>query len=80
MSSVVKCVGIYGLNGWNIYDVNGWGSYGKVIKLLFFGRYVQKTLVFRGNTLSGPCMTTGFGPLELPFFLKEQLSAVYITL
>ena len=37
---------IYDLNGWGIYGSNGWDSYGKVS--YFFGRYAQKTLVFRG--------------------------------
>ena len=46
---------------------NGWGSYGKV----FFGRYAQKkntkkSTGLQGSTLSGPRMTTGFGPFELP--------------
>ena len=58
--------GIYDLNGWDIYGSKGWGSYDKV-SYCFFGRYAQKALVFRGvATLSGPRMTMGFGPFELP--------------
>ena len=35
-------------------------------ELLFFGRYAQKNTGLQGSTLSGPRMTTGFGPFELP--------------
>ena len=31
-----------------------------------FGRYAQKNTGLQGSTLSGPRMTTGFGPFELP--------------
>ena len=31
-----------------------------------FGRYAQKSTGLQGSTLSGPRMTTGFGPFELP--------------
>ena len=66
--------GIYGLdgmghlcrlNGWGIYGLNGWGSYGKV-SYCFFGEICSKITGLQGSTLSGPRMTTGFGPFELP--------------
>ena len=53
--------GIYGLNGWGIYGSNGWGGLVTV-----FGRCAQKITGLQGSTLSGPRMTTGFGPFELP--------------
>ena len=70
--------GIYGLNGWGIYDLNGCGIYdlngwghlwlkwmGRLVTI--FGRYAQKKNTgLQGSTLSGPRMTTGFGPFELP--------------
>ena len=31
-----------------------------------FGRYAQKNTGLQGSTLSGPRMTTGFSPFELP--------------
>ena len=31
-----------------------------------FWRYAQKNTGLQGSTLSGPHMTTGFGPFELP--------------
>ena len=49
--------GIYDLNGWGIYGSNGWGSY------LF--QEMLKNTGLQGSTLSGPCMTTGFGLFEL---------------
>ena len=69
--------GIYGLNGWGIYDLNGCGIYdlngwghlwlkwmGRLVTV--FGRYAQKKNTgLQGSTLSGPRMTTGFGPFEL---------------
>ena len=39
--------------------------------VIFFGRCL-KILVFRGVPFPGPCMTTGFGPFELP--TRELLS------
>ena len=51
------------LNGRSIYGSNRWGSYGKVSYC--FRRYAQKHWS-SGSTLSGHCMTTGFGPFELP--------------
>ena len=38
-------------------------------QLLFFLNFFQEMLKntgLQGSTLSGPCMTTGFGPFELP--------------
>ena len=49
--------------GMGIYGSNGWGSYGK--ELLFMGDMLKKADL-QGSTLSGHCMTTGFGPFELP--------------
>ena len=51
--------GIYGLNGCGIYDLNGWGGY-------CFWEICSKNTGLQGSTLSGPRMTTGFGPFELP--------------
>ena len=55
--------GIYDLNGWGIYGSNGWGK-----ELLFMGDMLKKKNpdLRQGSTLSGHCMTTGFGPFELP--------------
>ena len=78
--------GIYGLNGWGIYDLNGCGIYdlngwghlwlkwmGRLVTV--FGRYAQKknkkNTGLQGSTLSGPRMTTGFGPFELPPLLSN---------
>ena len=36
------------------------------ISLTVFGRYAQKNTGLQGSTLSGPRMTTGFGPFQLP--------------
>ena len=33
---------------------------------VFCGRYAQKDTGFQGSTLSGPRMTMGFSPFELP--------------
>ena len=51
----------YGLNGWGIYGSNGWGSY-------CFWEICSKNTGHQGSrsTLSGPRMTTGFSPFELP--------------
>ena len=35
-------------------------------KLLFFWKICSKNTGLQGSTLSGPRMTTGFGPFELP--------------
>ena len=72
--------GIYGLNGWGIYDLNGCGIYdlngwghlwikwmGRLVTVL--GDMLKKKEIntgLQGSTLSGPRMTTGFGPFELP--------------
>ena len=61
--------GIYGLNGWSIHDLNGWGIYGSNGwggQLLFLGDMLKINTGLQGSTLSGPHMTTGFGPFELP--------------
>ena len=40
---------------------------GGTVSYCFFGRYAQrKNTGLQGSTLSGPHMTTGFGPTELP--------------
>ena len=70
----LKWMGIYGLNGWGIYDLNGCGIYdlngwghlwlkwmGRLVTV--FGRYAQKKY---WSSDTGPRMTTGFGPFELP--------------
>ena len=36
------------------------------VSYCFFGRYAQKNTGLQGSTLSGPRMTMGFGPFELP--------------
>ena len=54
-----------GLNGWGIYD-NGWGIYGSNGWGSYFFQEMLKNTGLQGSTLSGPCMTTGFGPFELP--------------
>ena len=53
---------IHDLNGWDIYGLDGWGSYSKLG--FWGGGDMLKTLEV--STLSGHCMTTGFGPFELP--------------
>ena len=55
-----------GLNGWGIYDLNGWGIYGSNGWGSYFFQEMLKNTGLQGSTLSGPCMTTGFGPFELP--------------
>lgn len=58
--------GIYDLMGGGIYGLDGWASYVKVSSC-FVWKYAQKMLHgLQGSTLSDHCMTTGFGPLELP--------------
>ena len=48
--------------GGGIYGSNGWGK-----ELLFMGDMLKKNPdLWQGSTLSGHCMTTGFGPFELP--------------
>ena len=50
---------------WGIYGLNGWDSYGKLS--IFLLKYAQKINAgLQGSTLSGHCITTGFGPFELP--------------
>ena len=49
--------------GWGTYGLNGWGSYDKCC---FVWKYAQKIAGLQGSTLSDHCMTTGFGPFELP--------------
>ena len=44
---------------------NGWGSYDKV-SCCFVWKYAQKIAGLQESTLSDHCMTTGFGPFELP--------------
>ena len=46
--------------------LNGWGSYFFYFYFLFFWGEMLKNTGLQGSTLSGPCMTTGFGPFELP--------------
>ena len=58
--------GIYKLNGWDIYDLNGWGIYGSNGWDSYCFREMLKNTGLQGSTLSGPRMTTSFGPFELP--------------
>ena len=53
-------------NGWSIHGSNGWGSYVWQSELLFLGDILKKNDGLQGNTLSGPRITTGFGPFETP--------------
>ena len=66
----------YGVNGWGIYGLNGCGIYDKLVGhlwLKWMGRFnsycfweiCSKNTGLQGSTLSGPRMTTGFGPFEL---------------
>ena len=48
-------------------QIDGAVSYLFFFFVFFFGRYAQKQNTgLQGSTLSGPRMTMGFGPFELP--------------
>ena len=55
------------LNGWGIYHLMDKAWVGQLwqSKLFLFGN-MPKDAGFQGSTLSDHCMTTGFGPFELP--------------
>ena len=52
-----------GGGGGGTYGLNEWGSNGK---LLFHLEVCSNSSGLQGSTLSDHCMTTGFGPFELP--------------
>ena len=84
--------GIYDLNGWGIYGLNGWGIYdfkwvrhlqlrwvGQLwqTELLFFGRYAQKTLVFRGVpflVLAWPRVSVPLNSWPVPYYRKGGIT------